>query len=401
MSFDALARLRLGAAVLLWPMLSLAGSWNNILVSARPAALGGSIVAVGGDPASVFFNPAGLAGMSGAWAVDLEGFYILPEHGYSQAGRPDALSRRDGVAPQAFAAWRASSALTLGFGVYLAFASSAVDWTAEETGIPLKSALGIYSFSPAVAYRLSDSLSAGLALNIYRAGLSLTAELDPFGLIENDESGSAVSASFGLQAKALPRLTLGLRVRTPVRMRTSGRTSLEIEGLPLRFSSETSFRLPWDIEAGLSFRAGTRLLMAASAEVTLWSSLKTLDKVFKNVPFLGDVAVPTAMNYRDILILRAGLEWDVSPSIQVRAGFSWDPAAAPADSLNPGNIDVDKKTLSLGCGLRTGRARVDFACGYALGASRQKRPAESVSGEVEKYDLDIFYAGLGIRFGGE
>jgi long-chain fatty acid transport protein len=382
-------------------MLSLAGSWNNILVNARSAALGGSIVAVGGDPASVFFNPAGLAGMRGAWAVDLEGFYVLPEHSYVLAGRPEARSRRDGVTPQAFAAWRPSAGLTLGFGVYLAYASSAVDWTAEETGIPLKSALGIYSFSPAVAYRLSDSLSMGLAVNFYKAGLSLTAELDPFGLIENDESGGAVSASFGFLANPLPRLSLGVCVRSPARMKTSGRTSLEIEGVPLRFSSETSFWLPWDIEAGLSAKFGGRVTASVSAELALWSSLKTLDKVFMNVPLLGDVAVPTAMNYRDILILRAGLEWDVSGAVQARAGFGWDPAAAPEESLTPGNIDVDKRTVSLGCGWRAGRARIDVACGWAFGASRQKKLPETVSGAGETFDLDVFYAGLGIRFGGE
>ncbi len=360
--------------------------------------MGGAFVSISGDPSGVFFNPAGLAGMRSVWTVDLEGFYVRPDHSYGVPGRPPAVSRRHGVMPQGFAAYRPNSKLTFGFGVFLAYAASGVDWKQQDTGMPLKSALGIYSLSPAVAYRLSDRLSVGLALNIYRAGLSLTTEMEPFGLINNDETGGAVSASLGLLAQPFPELSLGLCIKGPARMKTAGRTSLDFEGITLRFPSETSFQLPWDVEAGLSYRAGGRLLIAASAEYAMWSSLKTLDKVFKDVPLAGDVSVPAAMNYRNILILRAGLEWSVSSALQARAGFSWDPAAAPEESLNLGNIDVDKRTVTLGCGWRTVRAQIDFACGYAFGASRQRQFEEAGLVTVETYGLDIFFVGLGLRY---
>jgi long-subunit fatty acid transport protein len=104
------------------------------------------------------------------------------------------------------------------------------------------------------------------------------------------------------------------------------------------------------------------------------------------------------MNYRNILILRAGWEWWVTSAFQVRAGFSWDPAASPEESLNLGNIDVDKSTVSLGGGWRTERTQLDFACGYAFGTSRSKRAAAPAFDAVETYDLDIFFVGLGLRF---
>jgi long-chain fatty acid transport protein len=336
--------------------------------------------------------------MERVWTFDLEGFYVRPNHAFSGPGWPKANSRRDGVMPQGFAAYGPTPRLTLGFGVFLAYASSGVDWKGQDTGVPLKSAMGIYSFSPAITYRLGDFLSVGLALNFYRSALSLTAEMEPFGLITNDESGGAVSASLGLLSRPLPELSLGLCFKGPARMKTTGRTSLDIEGLTLRFPSETSFSLPWHIEAGLSYRLTPRFLFAVSAEYALWSSLKTLDKVFKDVPLLGDVAVPAAMNYRNILNLRAGWEWWVTSAFQVRAGFSWDPAASPEESLNLGNIDVDKSTVSLGGGWRTERTQLDFACGYAFGTSRSKRAAAPAFDAVETYDLDIFFVGLGLRF---
>jgi len=391
-------RLWLAVVLLFFPSLVRGGSWNNILISARPAGMGGAFVSIPGDPSAVFFNPAGLAGTKSAWLVDLEGFCVRPDHSYGVPGRPDAASRRAGVMPQGFAVYRPASRLTLGFGVFLAYAASGVDWKLEDTGIPLKSVMGIYSFSPAIAYRLSDFLSAGFALNIYRAGLNVTAEMDPFGLIENIEEGGAVSASVGLMARPFSGLSVGLCLKGPANMKTSGETSVDLGGFAFRFSSKTSFRLPWDIEAGFSFRAIGRVLIAFSAEYALWSSLKTLDKVFEDVPLMGDVDIPTVMNYRNILILRAGVEWTPSPAFQARAGFTWDPAAAPEESLNLGNIDVDKRTLSLGGSWSAGRTQIDFACGYAFGASRQKRSGDAGFETVETYDLDIFFLGLGFRF---
>ena len=387
----------LGAAVLIVPALLRGGSWNNILTSARAAAMGGAFVSISGDPGCIFFNPAGLS-MESVWAVDLEGFYVRPDHSFSGPGWPKATSRRDGAMPQGFVTYKPTPKLTFGFGVFLAYASSAVDWKGQDTGMPLKSAMGIYSFSPAIAYRLGDFLSVGLALNIYRSALSLTAEMEPFGLITNDESGGAVSASLGLLAQPSPKLSLGLCFKGPARMKTTGHTSLDYEGLALRFPSETSFQLPWHADAGISWRANSRLLFAASAEYALWASLKTLDKVFKDVPLLGNVAVPAAMNLRNILILRAGLEWSVSSAFQARAGFSWDPSACPEESLNLGNIDVDKLTVSLGGSWRTRGAQVDWAFGYAFGTSRSKRTGDAALETVETYDLDIFFAGLGLRF---
>lgn len=391
-------RLWLVVALLLFPSLVRGGSWNNILISARPAGMGGAFVSISGDPSAVFFNPAGLAGTRGAWIVDLEGCYVRPDHSYGVPGRPEAASRRDGVIPQGFAAFRPASRLTLGFGVFLAYAASGVDWKLEDTGIPLQSVMGIYSFSPAVAYRLSDFLSVGFALNVYRAGLSVTAEMDPFGLIENTEEGGAVSASLGLMARPFSGLSVGLCLKGPANMKTSGETALDLGGFSFRFPSKTSFRLPWDIEAGFSFRAAGRFLAAFSAEYAMWSSLKTLDKVFEDVPLMGDMDVPAVMNYRNILILRAGGEWSLSPALQLRSGFTWDPATAPEESLNLGNIDVDKRTISLGGSWRAGRTQIDFACGYAFGASRQKRSGDAGFETVETYDLDIFFLGVGLRF---
>ncbi|MBN2198474.1 MAG: outer membrane protein transport protein [Candidatus Aminicenantes bacterium] len=391
-------RLWLAAGLLLFPSLVRGGSWNNILVSTRPAGMGGAFAAVPGDPSGIFFNPAGLAGTRSAWIVDVEGCYVRPDHSYRVPGRPEAASRRSGVLPQGFAVFRATQRLSIGFGVFLVYAAGGVDWKLEDTGLPLKSVMGIYSFSSAIAYRVSESLSAGFALNVYRTRLSVTAEMDPFGLVENNETGGAVSASFGLMARPLSGLSLGLCLKGPAEMKTSGQTSVDLGVFTFRFPSETSFPLPWDIEAGFSYRAAGRFLVAVSAEYALWSSLKTLDKVFKDVPLMGDVAVSSAMNYRNILILRAGMEWALSPAFQARAGFTWDPAAAPEESLNLGNIDVDKRTLSLGASWRAGRTQIDIACGYAFGAPRQKRTEEAGSETIETYDLDVFFLGVGFRF---
>ena len=160
----------------------------------------------------------------------------------------------------------------------------------------------------------------------------------------------------------------------------------------LRGDSETSFNLPWDIELGFSYKISENFLFSTSAQYTMWSRLKKVDKMVKDLPYgTPDIEYEEAMDFNNILILRGGVEYAFPQGVFLRAGLGFDRYATPDSTLDCKNIDVDKFTILGGIGYRTGRTQIDFVYAYAIGKERETDTAE-------RYNLNVFIMGLGVSF---
>ncbi len=388
-----------------------AGGWNNTLMGCRAIALGGAFVGIADDPSAIFYNPAGLVFQRNNLNFSINGFYIWPDHEYIVPTGSKTQSKYNVSLPQIFLSYRTSEKLTLGFGIYVPYAGGGVDWKEGEPGYPFKvgedeysrfkSTMGIYTLTPTLAYQFSEKLSIGFNLNFYRAVLNVDALMDPDTLVVSEESGSAISAGFGLMFRPTERVGIGLSIRGPSRMELSGETRItQPQTIPgfgtgpveLRGDSETSFNLPWDIELGFSYKISENFLFSTSAQYTMWSRLQKVDKMVKDLPYgTPDIEYEEAMNFKNILILRGGVEYAFPQGVFLRAGLGYDRCATPDSTLDCKNIDVDKLTILGGIGYRTGRTQIDFVYAYAIGKEREKDTAE-------RYNLNVFIMGLGVSF---
>lgn len=378
-----------------------AGGWNNTLVGCRALAIGGAFVAVADDPSAVFHNPAGLVYQERAFNLSIDGFYISPHHEYVTPDGARVDSRYKSSLPQFFFTFKANRRLTLGFGFFVPYAGGGVDWKEGVLAQPFKSTMGVYSLTPTLSYKLSEKLSIGFNLNFYGGVMNVDTEDATLGPLSIEEKGSAVSASLGVMFKPFQRVSIGLGVRGPAQMALKGRTTVTITdpilgSINISLVSETSFNLPWDIEFGFAYRITENLLFSTSAQYTMWSTLDKVEKVIKNVPGMGDVEEEQIMNFKDILIMRAGFEYLISGGIILRGGLGYDRYAAPVDSLDITNIDVDKFTLIGGIGYRTGRTQIDFVYAYAAGKEREKPITGFPS--PERYNLSAAIMGVGLTF---
>jgi long-chain fatty acid transport protein len=291
-----------------------------------------------------------------------------------------------------------SDRLTLGFGMYAPYAGGGVDWKAADLGYPLKTVMGIVSLTPSLSYRLSSSLSVGLNLNYYRTVFSLETELDPVGPLSSEEDGSALSAGLGFLFLPSEKIALGFSLRGPARMKLTGKTKLQVDVYRLSLNSDTVFDLPWDMDLGLAFKAGERLLLSAGAQYTVWSVLDRVEKSVHDVPLVGDIRLDERMGFRDILVLRCGAEYSFPQGLALRAGVGLDRFASPAEALTPTNIDVDKLSLLGGIGYRTGKMMIDFVYVYGIGEEREKQVQVLGLPLSEKYNLNVRVVGLGLTF---
>ena len=332
----------------------------------------------------------------------INGFHIVPTHEYSVGGI-SATSQENTSVPQFFFTYKASDKMTLGFGAYTPYATGGMSWKGEELGTPFKSYLGIISFTPSLSYRFSDKFSIGLNLNIYYSRLEINTESDRGSPLETKESGTAVSASFGLLYRPSEKWRLGLSVRGPATMTLTGTTTMR-EIVPgfgtaqLDRDSETKFKLPWDFEFGVSYSISERVLLSASAQYSMWSRLERVDKSIKDVPFVGDVFVQELLNFSNIFILRAGVEYMVSAGFFLRGGVGMDRSAQPSDTLTPLNIDTDKFTILGGIGYRTGGTQIDFVYIWANGQERERTNTDFGFPITERFNLSATILGLGITF---
>jgi long-chain fatty acid transport protein len=380
-----------------------AGGWNNTLLGIRAIAIGGAFSGIADDPSAVYHNPAGLVQQESGLAFSINGFHISPVYTYTMPDGRRAESRFNNTLPQLFVSYKLNERVTIGFGAYVPYAGSGVDWKANDLGFPFKSTMAVMSFSPTIAYRLSDVLSIGLNLNYYRGVFNLETVTQELGPLTTEESGSAMSASLGLMFHPGDRLRLGLRVNGPASMQLSGTSSIvaQIQGIgqvDLILESQTRFNLPWDFEMGLSYRFSERFLVATSAQYTLWSSMDTVKKTIKNVPQLGNIIQNEAMNFDNIMILRLGFEYSLPEGLSIRAGLGYDRYATPDETLNISNIDVDKVTFIGGLGYRTGNVVFDVVYVSAQGKERDVVSSPFGFPLHERFNLSASIIGMGVTF---
>jgi len=387
------------------------GGWNNTLMGTRAIAMGAAFAGLADDASAIYYNPAGLAFQENRFNLTIDGFYVWPSHEYVTPTGTRVESHYNASIPQLFFTYQTSERLTIGFGVYTPYAGGGVDWQENQLGVPLKSYLGVLSLTPTLSYRINEQLSVGFNLNYYYSVLEVDTINDKYGPLKTEESGSSLTAGFGLMYRPSERLSLGLSIRGPAKMELSGTTSISTSvpgfgDIKLKLDSETSFNLPWDVEMGFSYKLSDSLLLTTSAQYTMWSALDTIDKTIKNIPSMDD---PTAMSTHDldvieemkfdnILIVRAGMEYNISGGLSLRGGIGLDRAATPKKYLNIANIDVDKFTLLGGIGYRTGRMQIDFAYILAKGNEREKENYTPPFGLPGRYNLNVSIVGLGITY---
>lgn len=385
------------------------GGWNNTLMGARAIAMGAAFAGVADDPSAIFYNPAGIAFQNNRLNFAINGFYIMPTHEFVSPSGSSVQSQYNSSIPQVFLTYQTNERLTIGFGAYVPYAGGGVEWSEGQLAIPtLKSYLGVVSLTPTISYQVSPKLSVGFNINFYRSVFEVDTVAESLGPMKTEESGSSLSAGFGLMYKPTERASFGMSVRGPAKMTLSGKTTVfvDVPGLgdvALDLVSETKFDLPWDIEIGFSYRFSDKFLFTTSAQYTMWSVLDSLDKTIKNVPRADfstyDIQQSEPMNFKDILIVRAGMEYNISGGLALRAGIGLDRAATPAEYLNVANIDVDKLTLLGGIGYTTGGMRIDFAYILAMGKEREKQAYTPPFGLPGRYNLSASIVGLGVTYG--
>ncbi len=285
--------------------------------------------------------------------------------------------------------FRTNEKLTVGIAA-LGTAGMGVDYASDPNGDRLMTSYTNARVAPAIAYRLSDQVSVGLALNLMWAQMS-------FELGGQPKFSNANSFGYGA--------TAGITY-TPADIVTIG-AAFETRSYFQDFTwniGGTDFALAFDqpmvASLGAAVRPAAGLLVALDAQWINWS-----DTLGKDLPkFTKPAGAPSFdMQWSDQWVVKVGAQYEIPglKELKVRAGYNY--GKTPLDAANfQANMSfpaIAEHHITVGAGYDAGTWGVNAAFVYSPEATISfSDPALGINSVESKMSQTAFELGGTYRF---
>ena len=408
------------------------GLYLNSLGS-RAMAMGGAFVGLADDYSAVFWNPAAASQMD--WTT--LGFYAgysNPSSSY-EYGAADISTEYTKSYPTVLGSAYIPAGERLGIGLsFYTLSRFQVEWSGAAieaiTGDPKSrdwsTKFWVMTFAPSVTFKLSDTFSLGLALNLNYGSYDLfmykgvvEVELEDhinvidIGAYADSGNGVGIGATLGFFYKPSEMFSLGVSIRTPSKMKFKGRSSSSnLLQLDNATDSTTFLTLPLWVAGGIAIKPAQTLTLTADVHFSQWSTVETItteyDTQLWNVVFQQSGTDFIPMYWKDTIQIRFGAEYKLN-KVALRAGFYTDPSPVPDKTMNFHFPIVDTNYITFGLGY-DGRGpslhgiQIDFGFEYGMGKERtiELANADTTPGYGEAvpgtYKLDMLGFNFSFRY---
>jgi long-chain fatty acid transport protein len=353
-------------------------------MGSKAIAMGGAFIGQADDYSAIFWNPAGLTQMKSSsislFVTDLipSGTYVFPTYGI------DAKTKA-GMYPSGSIGYfkPINEKLLIGIAAYVPSGTGA-KWDGEELKVLSKnvayeweSFMAVITVSPVVAYKFSDMFSVGATFNLNYGMMKI--KRPGLGQYTENSNGLAFGATFGAMIKPIDRLSIGLTLRTPTKVKFSGDAEMASAGAYHFATTSTASReatWPLWLGLGISFKATDKLTINADAQYTNWKKIATIGITYDDTVWQSLKAHPVlgaafnndfVLNWKDAIQYRFGLEYAICPKMSVRAGYYYDPSPSPAETLNILLPEITYNAITAGFGYKTDKITIDFCLEYLMG----------------------------------
>ena len=334
--------------------------------------------------ASLWWNPAAIAGATEREAV-FGATGILPTGKVDDAGtlidRPGAppapvggLSMLNdpivrGVAPHNAFALPLGERVAVGLAVTAPFSfTSDYDPSGWQRYSAIRSRLLTLDFQPSLAFKATEWLSVGAALNIQYSDAWLSNALPNLapgsadGRLRLTGNGWDWGWTAGVQLRPAERMTIGFAYKSAVEHKLEG--PVEISGLQgplaarnLKARTVARFTTPWQLTVGARLGVTKGLTLNAQAVHFGWSKF---DRIEIDAPISNAIV----QNYKDTWSVAVGFDQAVGERLTLRAGIQLDPTPTRDSGRDPRVPDADRVDYNVGATFRmNGHMSLDAAAG--------------------------------------
>jgi long-chain fatty acid transport protein len=413
------------AAAIFFPALSHPAGFGIFTQGASPLGQADSVTAHTDSPSAVFFNPALITKLGGTH-VETGTTLLIPKRDFRSdlTGKKFSTEHEVFFPPTFFLTHQFTEKMTAGFGVFSPFGLSTKwddDW--EGRYIATDSEIETIAFNPAIAVKLTPSISVAAGVNLLLLDATLEKKLNvaPLGLPDInqkfDGDGTGVGFNAGLTVDLGKDVSAGISYRSKIKVDIGGDVShdspaLADPALSSLFPStgaDTNLTLPPIMTVGVSFRPTEKSVVEAGVRWEGWSTIDVL-KFELDEPVAGATSLRLKKNWNDTYTFMIGGDYSLSENISIRAGYLYGTNPVPRNTFDPSIPDANTHFISFGTGLKLGKIRLDLAYAYQKLIDRDKNnsvddipddgflnPATSANGRYRS-DLHIIGASISYSF---
>jgi long-chain fatty acid transport protein len=373
-----------GLVLLLAPSVTFGAGFALFEHGARAVAMAGAFGATADDPTAAYYNPAGLAFMSGTQAAS--GFYLITENAtftgdnpYPGAGYSVDLKKQIFYPPHAYVTGELTNVLHYGVGVYAPFGLGTW-WPNGYAGkfISKRVDLRVFNINPSLSYRVSEGLAISLGVDYFYSNLDLTKSVGAVNPYTQQvaEVGQVhlftpFKGAFGWDVGVLARskstgLSFGVTYRSQVKMDYSGKASftqfptanpdfdaIVASQVPFgkQVAATTHVTYPDSVRVAVAWH-GQKWLVEADVVRQGWNSFQDLPITLPDYPALSSVRYE---GFKDSNTYRLGAEYKSSPRLAFQFGFLYDKNPVPTETVSLLLPDSDRVGYCLGISLGVGQ----------------------------------------------
>lgn len=308
-------------------------------VTATQWGMAGAVVAAPQDAATVITNPAGIAELGiKDIRFDLSPGFMNPPRSVNGVESGSDLY----FMPSGAVAINVNDRLYLGLGM-AAQSGFGVDVSDAFPAAPGNQAFvttkGFFKLAPTIAYKVSDKLSLGVALNIGYQSLALSTPTFTFS--QNQQFG--FGATLGAVYHVNDRIQLGA---SWVSKQNVSEHEFNTSGGKYTLDMDVAEQFVF----GLAVKPVDGLLVELDAKWINYSD--TMDSVTINAPAGNPLATPASLNFGwdDQWVIALGVQKEISPKTTVRFGVNYgeSPIGAQDVNQNLGSMAIPEWHLSVG-----------------------------------------------------
>jgi len=357
-----------------------ASGFRNFELSARAATLGGAFVARVDDVSAVFYNPAGLAFLSGM-RLKTNIYFLKPRLTAEYPGSPKPFeSTPVHFRGSNFISLNINNRIGFGIGGFMpdSMETKWPEWRDAWPGHSLSiiSKLNSFYIRPVLAVKISNNLAVGVGMDFIFS--DVTWLYDRISFFHGAESALEmdVSSKSEVSGKGLGFVT-GILIRISDNLQIGGRyqpeVKLDLEGVnhfnypdqwePAFFKNRevtSALTIPQEFVLGFMYSPAKNLSFQLDIQWNEMSEIKhwefNLNPQFYEefedfYGFRPDyVRQGVDLNLRNTWRIMFGAEYYLNDFIAFRAGYTYQKSAVDGQMLHPVFPDLDSNILSLGIG---------------------------------------------------
>lgn len=372
---------------------------------------------MGDDFSALGYNPAGMNFVNqsgfqlGATTVDIrskvrgestDSMYPL---GYTPKTSGKTSTRITRVLPSFFGQYKLNDKTTLGMGVYTPFGLATDyenDWFGNVHG--KYSSISVINFTPAISYKLADSLSVGLGVNIQHAMARLTSSIPMGGDVDLQADDTSVGYTVGLTYQPVKSTRFGLAYRSKVSHNLKGENKASanttVAGfkpwLKGEYDASAKIVTPETVTFTAAHDLNEKWTLSGTARWTRWNRFDRLTVMQEGHGVLNS----TNEDWQNTWFFAMGADYKYCKNLTFRFGAGWDTTAIRNPERRTARIPDERRIwTSLGATYMKNNWQFDVGYSHLFIRSNHARGTAEASGTYNaKYNSASDLLGIQLQY---